>query len=109
VTGVSDKACAKVFDSTRWYEILMMLTSSKDKALQHRGVCIVNNLVHSTKEIAERIVETSLFEVLLAITRPEVDDISETVKALARLSLAKAQELKLIKTNEGESNEEDPD
>ncbi|KAI1280479.1 Protein unc-45 -like protein B [Halotydeus destructor] len=110
LTGVSDIACEKVFDTKRWFEILLMLTASKDKDLQHRGVAVVNNMMHSKKEVAEKIVETGIFEILMAICRPEVDDISEAVKKLARLSLAKAQELKLVKSNDGnEENDDEPD
>ncbi|RWS10668.1 Protein unc-45-like protein [Dinothrombium tinctorium] len=100
LTHVSSKACHKIFDAKRWFEILLMLVSSKDAEFQHRGVYIVNNLIQNDRTIAEKIVETNIFEVLMAIVRPEVDDISQQVKQLAKAALLKAQEYKLIKATE---------
>ena len=65
-----------MFDAKSWFEILLMLTSSKDADLRHRGVVITRNMIYSDKDVAEKIVETAVFEVLMAIIRPEVDDIS---------------------------------
>lgn len=45
----------------------------------------------------------------MALTRPEVDDVPQKVKDLADAALKKAEEWKLIKTNTGESIEEDSD
>jgi hypothetical protein len=110
LTSVSPKSAEKVMDTKRWYEILMMLSSSQDKNLQHRGVYVVHNMMHANRELAEKLVETKLLEVMMAIIRPEVDDISAEVKSLSRVTLEKAKEWGLIKSlEEGISNEEDPD
>lgn len=111
LTGVSKKACKKIFEAKRWFEILLMITSSKDADLRHRGVMIVRNMILSDKETAEKVVETLIFQVLMAIVRPEVDDIPDNVKKLAQEALNKAKEWKLIKPSgeAAEGSDDEPD
>jgi len=49
LTSVSTKSCLKVFEAKCWRECLIQLVSSKDHELQHRGVCIVYNLIDAGK------------------------------------------------------------
>ncbi|RWS23940.1 protein unc-45 B-like protein, partial [Leptotrombidium deliense] len=100
LTSVSEKACAKIFEAKSWFEILLMLVSSKDAEFQHRGVYIVNNLIQWSKELSEKIVDTNILEVLMALVRPEVDDVADNIKSLAADSLKKLEEYKLIKATE---------
>lgn len=108
LTSLSPIVCRKVFDAKRWFEILLMLCSSKDKELQHRGIAIVRNIMAAEKGLAEKIVETPIFEVLMAVVRPEVDDISHEVKSIAEeaLSLAKANNLIKNATDVVDSDDE---
>lgn len=100
LTSVSKKSCQKVFEAKCWREVLIQLVSSKEADLQHRGVCIAYNLIDCGAEVAEKIVETEILEVLIAITRPEVDDIGDNIKDIARKALERAEEQKLIKNIE---------
>ncbi|KAJ6225190.1 hypothetical protein RDWZM_003735 [Blomia tropicalis] len=100
LTSVSAKSCAKVFDAKSWLEYLIQLTSSKNTDLQHRGVVIVHNLIAAGNEPAQNIVESQLFELLMAIVRPEVDDIPKNIKDVAAAALEIAEEQKLIKNVE---------
>ncbi|XP_022248788.1 protein unc-45 homolog B-like [Limulus polyphemus] len=100
ITSSSTTACKKVLEARSWHEILCKLVASQDKDLQHRGVCIVHNMILADQELAEKIVETNLLEVLMAIVRPEVDDVSEKVKDYARVALKKAEDYKLIMSTE---------
>ncbi|KAF8781399.1 Protein unc-45 like protein [Argiope bruennichi] len=102
LTSVSRKACKKIFDVKAWLEILCKLCASADKEICHRGVAIVHNLIHASHACAEKIIETDLFKILMALTRPEVDDVPQKVKDLAEAALKKAEEWKLIKVNTGE-------
>lgn len=61
----------------------------------HRGVCIVSSLVASSQEAAEKIVETNILEILMALTRPEVP-VAQKIKDMASKTLAKAEEWKVI-------------
>ncbi|GBM84315.1 Protein unc-45 B [Araneus ventricosus] len=109
LTSVSRKACKKIFDVKAWLEILCKLCASADKEICHRGVAIVHNLIHASHACAEKIIETDLFQILMALTRPEVDDVPQKVKDLAQAALKKAEEWKLIKVNTGEVQEDSED
>ena len=106
LTSISKKAASKVYDAKCWRQCLIQLVSSKDPDLQHRGVCIAYNLIDCGEAIAEKIIETEILELLMAITRPEVDDIDEKVKDIARKALQRAEEHQLIKNVENLETEE---
>ena len=105
LTSVSKISCEKFFQAKDWCTILLQLVSSKDKELQHRGVVIIYNLIDSDEKVAEKVVETKILEVLMAIVRPEVDDINEKVKEIALNALKRAEEQKLIKPFNGETDQ----
>lgn len=90
-----------------WLEILCKLSACADKDLCYRGVAIVHNMIHATHSCAEKIIETNLLEILMALIRPEVDDVPQKVKDLANAALKKAEEWKLIKTNTDEPEDSD--
>lgn len=100
ITSVSPVAAKKVFTAKNWLGALIALVSSKNLDLAHRGVVIVHNLMAAGEESAEKVVEGPLLELLMAIVRPEVDDIPEKIKEVAREALAMAEEMKLIKNIE---------
>ena len=100
LTSVSPKAAQKVFTAKHWLPTLIALVSSKNFDLAHRGVVVVHNLIAASEEAAAKVVEGPLLELLMAIVRPEVDDIPEKIKEVARDALARAEELKLIKNIE---------
>uniref|UniRef100_A0A023GNV4 Putative heat shock protein n=1 Tax=Amblyomma triste TaxID=251400 RepID=A0A023GNV4_AMBTT len=96
LTSVSNEACRKVVEVQDWADIFGGLAAHKDEGLQHRGLCILSNLVHSTREVAEKLVDSKILEVLLAVTQIEEAASSEKVRELARDTLKKAEEWKLI-------------
>ncbi|XP_054162334.1 protein unc-45 homolog B-like, partial [Oppia nitens] len=100
LTSVSKKSCQKIFEPKCWLECLIQLVSNKDTELQHRGVCIIYNLIDAGEDIAEKIIETQIFEILVAITRPEVDDIEDKIKDIVTKALQRAEELNIIKNIE---------
>lgn len=109
LTSVSDVACQKVVEVKDWVEIFGGLAAHKDEALQHRGVCILHNLVHSKRDVAERLVGSSLLEVLLAVTQVEGAAASDKVRKLAQETLNKAEQWKLIqKSSEQDEPQEEP-
>lgn len=100
LTSVSKKSSQKVIAVKDWLEILVKIVSSTDTSLAHRGVAIVYNLLAADSKTAEVVVASPLFELLMAIVRPEVDDIPEVVKNIAKEALKLAEEQKLIKNVE---------
>ncbi|XP_064482252.1 protein unc-45 homolog B-like [Ornithodoros turicata] len=100
LTSASSVACQKMTEVAEWDVSLGGLAASKDEALQHRGICILFNLVHSSKEIAEKLVDTKLLEVLMAVTQVEGTATNENVRSLAEQTLKKVEEWKLIQKHE---------
>lgn len=94
----SEKACEKIFSAKQWQEILILLLSNENPELVHRAAVIVNCLVRcKNTSIAEKVFESKLFEVLLALTMPTVTNMPETIKELAESSLKIGKQRKLIK------------
>lgn len=95
LTSVSKAACIKVFDTNTWLEHMKFLLANPKQDLQHRGVVILHNLMNSTKEVAARLVETDLMELLMALTKSELVE-NEKVKKLAAEALEAAANWKLM-------------
>lgn len=100
ITNISKKCCEKVFESKVWQEVLIMLCSNENLEFQHRGVFLVYNLVYANKEIAERIAETQVLDVILALCRPEVDNVPANVKELCSNIIEQMQTYGLVKKND---------
>jgi hypothetical protein len=67
-TAYSKKCCDKVLNcSVRSVEILQTLLANPDLNLQHRGASIMNNIVCCSKELAEKVIESPLMELLMAV------------------------------------------
>lgn len=96
--SVSEKACARVFSAKDWYEILMLLLSNENMELVHRCVVILNSIVGCDDDsLAKKIFESKLFEVLLALTLPEVDTVPPPIKSLAELCLKIGKQRNLLR------------
>ena len=66
LTSQSTKCCQKIFESTQWNECLLNLLANKDFEVILRGIVIVDNMVNSDKEVAEKVFATEIMEVLQA-------------------------------------------
>ncbi|ENN77600.1 hypothetical protein HUJ04_000770 [Dendroctonus ponderosae] len=67
LTGYSEKCCQKVFDSKNWLEAIQCLLANKTPSFQYRGVCIVANIVNASKELASKLMESNVLEILMAL------------------------------------------
>lgn len=79
-------------------EILQSLLVNENPELQHRGCFIICNMINSSKEIAEKLLEGQLLEILMAVsilTEPE----RQQAKKLCEEGLKKAEEYGIIKPN----------
>lgn len=95
---VSEKACERIFSAKQWCEILILLLSNENMELAHRAVVIVNCLVRcKNPKMAERVFESRLFEVLVALTLPEVTSVPEPIKSLASSCLKVGKQRELIR------------
>lgn len=95
LTSVSTKACEKIFDANDWAEILRFLLANPKLEVQHRGVVIVLNMMKSAKDIAAKLVETDIMEILMALTKTDSEK-DKKVKNLAAEALGAAADWKLI-------------
>ncbi|XP_011685099.1 PREDICTED: protein unc-45 homolog B [Wasmannia auropunctata] len=98
LTSASQKACEKVFDSKDWLESLRFLLANPNSDVQHRGVVIVLNMMRSTKDVAAKLIETDIMELLMALSKNETVQ-NEMIRELASTALEAAAEWKLIKKN----------
>lgn len=95
---VSEKACERIFSAKDWQDILLMLLSNENMELVHRAIVIVTCIVScENKQLPEQVFESKLFEVLLALTLPQVDSVPPMIKGLASNCLKIGKDRKLIK------------
>lgn len=94
----SKKVCEKIFDSKNWLESLHFLLANPNSDMQHRGVVIVLNMMRSTKDVAAKLIETDIMEILMALNKNDNIE-NKKVKELASTALEAAAEWKLIKKN----------
>ena len=56
----------KHFQSSQWNECLLNLLANKDFEVIMRGAVVVDNMVSSDKDVAEKVLATEIMEVLQA-------------------------------------------
>lgn len=106
LTSTSKKACQKVFQPQSWLDVLHQLLANPSTDIQHRGVVIISNMMHSSKEVAEKLIATDIMEILLALSTLPGDD-KVKIREYATEALKAAEEWKLIKKPGGEDEEDD--
>lgn len=96
LTGSSQKICEKIFDSKNWLDCLQMLLANPKPSIQYRGLCVVSNIVDSSKENAEKLFSTNIMEILMALsklpeeTHPKVANTAEEIlRAAEKLGVVK--------------------
>ncbi|CAH0548699.1 unnamed protein product [Brassicogethes aeneus] len=96
LTGASKRCCEKVFDSKNWIDSLHALLANPTASLQYRGVCIVNNIITQSKECTEKLMETDIMEILMALTKLPEENKKQVVE-LAEDALKTAETWGVIK------------
>ena len=103
---VSEKACARIFSAKQWEEILMLMLSNENMELVHRAAVIVKCIVScDDKNLAERIYQSQIFQVLTALSLPQLDSVPPVIKELTG-SIVKA---KLIEASPADKRDSDDD
>lgn len=88
--------CQKIVTVNSWVDLLLALTVNESLEMQHRGIYILMNMIGADKEIAAKIVEGQLLEVMMAVSRFE-DPEKKTIQECAEAALQKLTEYELIK------------
>ena len=95
LTSASEKACGKILEAKNWLESLHFLLANPNPGVQHRGVTIICNMIKSGKEVAEKLIETDVMEILMALTKSEkIED--QRIKEIAMAALDAAAKWELI-------------
>ncbi|GJQ79844.1 putative myosin-binding striated muscle assembly central [Trypoxylus dichotomus] len=105
LTSTSEKCCAKIFEMKSWLEAIHNLVANLNKDIQYRGVIIVRNVISSTKENAEKLIETDVLEILMALLKIE-EDYKLDVKKVAEEALKEAEKWGIIRPPNAEDLEE---
>ncbi|KAL5014688.1 hypothetical protein ScPMuIL_008958 [Solemya velum] len=92
----SPKICQKILDVKPWNDVLMGLLVNEDKDIQHRGCSLVQTMVSASKDIAEKIVEGQILEILMAVSILEAPE-RQNARNCCKATLEQAMEYGLIK------------
>ncbi|CAD0204481.1 unnamed protein product [Chrysodeixis includens] len=96
LTSASKICCRKLLDVQVWPETLRCLLANPNKEVQYRGTYIVYNIISEDKDIAAKIFETDIMEILMALTKLD-DPEQERTKANAQKCLDAAEEMGVIR------------
>ena len=105
LTAASVICCEKVFSPMAWLDILHTLIANPSPAVQHRGIVVILNIIKAKKEMAERIFNTDILQMLFGVTQLNDETRAKAIET-AHLCLKVAEEYRLI---EERKDEELPD
>lgn len=97
ITGASNKCCLKMFDSKNWLDCLHSMLLNPDLQMQYRGVCVMHNIVSASKECAEKLIDTDILEIMMALSKLPPYDGREKIVEIAGLTLQEAERWGVIK------------
>lgn len=83
--------------TTQWLEILQRLCLHDRLSVQHRGLVIAYNLLAADAELAKKLVESELLEILTVVGKQEPDEKKAVVVQMARECLIKCMDYGFIK------------
>lgn len=94
LTSTSVKCCRKFFDSVKWLEIMCALVANPSPGVQHRGVVMVRNIMSADDELAEKIFDTDVMQLLMGLSQlPDETRAEARVAAAQCLKLAERKNL----------------
>ncbi|RZF48427.1 hypothetical protein LSTR_LSTR011380 [Laodelphax striatellus] len=69
LTSASKICCEKLLEVGSWVENFQELLANPDVDMQHRGIVVILNALKSSKEVAEKIIATNIFDLLMALSK----------------------------------------
>ncbi|XP_039741892.1 protein unc-45 homolog B [Pteropus medius] len=98
LTAAHKKLCLKMTQvTTQWLEILQRLCLHDQLSVQHRGLVIAYNLLAADAELAKKLVESELLEILTVVGKQEPNEKKAAVIQTARECLIKCMDYGFIK------------
>lgn len=105
LTSSSEKCCEKMYDLKSWLDAMRNLLANVNRDIQYRGVNIARNMMSSNREVAEKLIETDILEILMALTK--IEDVSKAdIKTVAEDTLEAAEKWGIIRAPKPEDLEE---
>lgn len=99
LTSGSKNCCEKMFEPSAWLEIFRTLIANPSPAVQHRGLVIVLNVIQSSTELAEKLLNTDAIDLLNGLSQLP-DESRAKAREIAVQCLKEAEKLHLVeKTN----------
>uniref|UniRef100_A0A8C4Y5T2 Protein unc-45 homolog B n=1 Tax=Gopherus evgoodei TaxID=1825980 RepID=A0A8C4Y5T2_9SAUR len=98
LTAAHKKLCHKMTQvTTQWLEILQRLCLHEKLEVQHRGLVVAHNLINADQELAKKLVESEMLEILTLVGKQADDSKKQHVINVARECLVKCMDYGLIK------------
>lgn len=79
-----------------WLEMLQGLVVNEQTDIQHRGCHLLMNMMEGGEDVAKKIVETNLLEIMMALSKLD-DPSKKSIQQCVNTALETAVNLKLIK------------
>lgn len=105
LTSVSKKCCEKILHNNKWLENLHTLIANPSPEVQHRGVVVILNMINAGEDIATKLFETDIMELLNGLAQLP-DDTRAKAREVAAQCLVAAEKYKIIEKSD---NAEIPD
>lgn len=100
LTSCSKICCEKMFEPTAWLEIFHTLIANPLPAVQHRGLVIVLNVIRASTELAEKLLNTDVIDLLNGLSQLP-DESRAKAREIAIECLKESEKLNLVqKSNE---------
>lgn len=96
LTSVSKICCRKLMDVQPWLESLKCLLANPIPEIQYRGTYMLLNIINGDQDIATRIFETEVMEILMALTKLDSPE-QNRIKEYAQKCLDAAEKMGVIR------------
>ncbi|KAK2841318.1 hypothetical protein Q7C36_012897 [Tachysurus vachellii] len=98
ITAAEKKLCVKMTKVTsQWLEILQRLCIHDNPQIQHRGMVIIFNMLEADADLAKKLMESEILEILTYYSKMEDNPKNQEGIDVARACLSKTMDLGLIK------------
>uniref|UniRef100_A0A182T2Z1 UNC-45/Cro1/She4 central domain-containing protein n=1 Tax=Anopheles maculatus TaxID=74869 RepID=A0A182T2Z1_9DIPT len=98
LTSVSERCCEKMFEPAAWLNVFHTLVANPSPGVQHRGIVIIRNIIKTSKQLASRLFDTDLLQMMYGVTQLNDETRAKAIEC-AQECLKLAEEYRLIQEN----------
>ncbi|XP_052903432.1 protein unc-45 homolog B [Anopheles moucheti] len=98
LTAVSERCCEKMFEPAAWLNVFHTLVANPSPGVQHRGIVIIRNIMKTSKQLASKLFDTDLLQMLYGVTQLNDETRAKAIEC-AQECLKLAEEYRLIQEN----------